>query len=84
MGAAARQVTFNTPPLTFNRDAALQYTGLAPKLFTHLETSGSLTGRRIGRNGELVYLREHLDKVTANLFGGTSTDIDSEFEGLGG
>ncbi|WP_313337339.1 hypothetical protein [Sphingobium yanoikuyae] len=84
MGAAARQVTFNVPPLTFNRDDALRYTGLAPKLFGQLETAGSIKGMRIGRNGEVVFLREQLDAVTANLFGGSNSDIDDEFEGLSG
>ncbi len=81
---AANHVTFNVPPLTFNRDAALQYTGLAPKLFGQLEQAGSICGRRIGRNGEVVYLREQLDLVTTSLFGAASTDIDDEFGGLGG
>ena len=84
MGVPAHQVTFNTPPLTFTRDEALNYTGLAPKMFDRLEEAGSITGRKIGRNGAAVYLREQLEKATANLFGGPSTDIDSEFEGLGG
>lgn len=84
MGAAARQVTFNVPPLTFNRDDALRYTGIAPSLFQRLEAAGTLTGRRIGRNGEVVYLREQLDAVTSNLFGAVSTDIDDEFGALGG
>ncbi|MBA4756251.1 MAG: hypothetical protein H2050_15605 [Sphingobium sp.] len=84
MGAPAHQVTFNTPPFTFTRDEALRYTGLAPKMFDHLEQAGSITGRRFGRNGATVYLREQLEKVTANLFGAVSTDIDDEFEGIGG
>ena len=84
MGAPAHQVTFNVPPLTFNRDAALRYTGLAPKLFAQLEAAGSITGRKIGRNGEQVYLREQLDSVTASLFGAATTDIDNEFGALGG
>ena len=83
MGAPAQHVTFNVLPLTFNREAALQYTGIAPKLFGQLEASGSIVGRRIGRNGELVYLREQLDSMTSRLFGTVTTDIDDEFEGLG-
>ncbi|MGW8203021.1 hypothetical protein [Sphingomonas sp. VDB2] len=84
MGAPAHQVTFNTPPFAFTRDEALRYTALAPKMFDHLERAGAITGRRFGRNGATVYLREQLEKVTANLFGVVATDIDSEFEGLGG
>ncbi|WP_300115089.1 hypothetical protein [Sphingobium sp.] len=84
MGAAAQQVTFNVPPFTFNRDAALRYTGLAPTLFERLEREGSITGKRVGRHGEVVYLRDQLEKVTAALFGGSTSDIDDEFEGLGG
>lgn len=84
MGAPARQVVFNVPPLTFNRDDALRYTGLAPSLFQRLEATGSLTGRRLGRHGEVVFLREQLDTVTSNLFGAVSTDIDDEFGAIGG
>lgn len=82
--AAARQVVFAATPLTFNRPAALTYTGISAQLFTTLERNGQLTGRRIGRNGEQVYLREQLDSVTAKLFGAGATDIDDEFEGLSG
>lgn len=81
---APNHVTFNVQPLTFNREAALGYTGLAPKLFGQLEAAGSITGRRIGRNGEVVYLREQLDAVTASLFGAAVTDIDDEFGAIGG
>ncbi|MDO7841114.1 hypothetical protein [Sphingomonas immobilis] len=83
-GAAARaDIVFAAPPLTFNRRAALTYTGIADKLFAQLEDNGALTGRPIGRNGERVYLREQLDEVTIKLFRTTATDIDDEFEGIG-
>jgi len=83
-GAAARQVMFAATPLTFNRPAALAYTGISDKLFAALERNGQLTGRAIGRNGERVFLREQLDAVTIRLFGTGATDIDEEFEGVGG
>jgi hypothetical protein len=82
--AAARDIVFAAAPLTFNRPSALRYTGLSEKLFTQLERSGSLAGRKIGRNGEVVYLREQLESVTTKLFGAAGTDIDEEFEGIGG
>lgn len=82
--ALAHDIVFAAPPLTFNRRAALRYTGLSEKLFAALERNGSLAGRPIGRNGEVVYLREQLDKVTAQLFGAGLNDIDDEFEGIGG
>lgn len=84
VSAAAQQITFNTPPLTFNRRAALAYTGISEKLFAQLERAGTLTGRKIGRNGEAVFLREQLDSATTRLFGAGATDIDDEFEGIRG
>jgi hypothetical protein len=84
MNAVAHDIVFAAPPLTFNRRAALRYTGIADKLFAALERSGALTGRPIGRNGETVFLREQLDQVTARLFGTGLNDIDDEFEGLNG
>lgn len=84
MATTARDIVFAAVPLTFGRSAALRYTGLSERLFTHLERAGSLTGRKIGRNGETVFLREQLDKVTARLFGADTTDIDDEFEGIDG
>lgn len=81
---APGDVVFAAAPLTFNRLAALAYTGISEKLFNQLEAAGSLSGRRIGRNGQVVYLREQLDTVTTRLFGAGATDIDDEFEGLGG
>uniref|UniRef100_UPI0035CB56FC hypothetical protein n=1 Tax=uncultured Sphingomonas sp. TaxID=158754 RepID=UPI0035CB56FC len=82
--AAAQQVVFAVPPLTFNRRAALGYTGISDKLFSALEKSGALTPRPLGRNGERIFLREQLDAVTVKLFGAGATDIDDEFEGIGG
>lgn len=71
-------------PAAMNRDEALEYTRLAGKLFGQLERNGSLTGKRIGRNGEVVFLREQLDAVTRRLFAAGLSDIDDEFEGVGG
>lgn len=82
-GAPAREVIFAAVPLTFNRKHALAYTGIASKLFSALERSGSLTGRRIGKNGEVIYLRAQLDMVVHRLFGIDGTDIDDEFRGIG-
>lgn len=82
MAASERQPIFLATPLTFNRATALIYTGISVKLFAWLERDGQLTGRRIGRNGEKIYLREQLDTVTAKLFGASRTDIDVEFEGI--
>ncbi|MGI4947578.1 MAG: hypothetical protein ACRYHC_02630 [Janthinobacterium lividum] len=84
MATAARDIVFAAAPLTYNRPDALRYTGLSDKLFGQLERNGQLTGRRIGRNGELIFLREQLDAVTSKLFGAVTTSIDDEFEGLGG
>jgi hypothetical protein len=84
MGAAAQQVVFAATPLTFNRRGALAYTGISDKLFSALERNGSLTARPLGRNGERMFLREQLDAVTVKLFGTGATDIDDEFEGIGG
>lgn len=84
MASAARDIVFAAVPLTFGRSAALRYTGISERLFAQLERAGSFTGRKIGRNGETVYLREQLDQVTARLFGAGATDIDDEFEGIDG
>ena len=83
MGVAARKLepTFTAAPLTFNREGALAYTGIAPRLFDQLERAKRLTGRPIGPHGEKRYLRGQLDAITANFFG-AGTDIDDEFEGL--
>lgn len=83
MATAARQIIFATTPLTFNRDGALAYTGLSPKLFASLEKGRQLTGRKWGRNGEIIYQRAELDAVTARLFGnagGPANDLDDEFD----
>lgn len=71
-------------PAALNREEALAYTHISEKLFAQLEKAGTLTGRRIGRNGEVIYLREQLESVTARLFGNGSNDIDDEFEGISG
>ncbi len=84
MATAAREIVFAAVPLTFGRAAALRYTGLSDKLFTALERNGQLTGRKIGKHGEIIFLREQLDAVTTRLFGGVTTDIDDEFEGIRG
>ncbi len=84
MAAAAREIVFATAPLTFNRPSALRFTGISDKLFSTLEDNGSLSGRKIGRNGEMVYLREQLEAVTVKLFGAGATDIDDEFETVSG
>lgn len=71
-------------PIALNREEALAYTHLSEKLFAQLEKAGTLTPRKIGKNGEAIYLREQLDSATARLFGKGSNDIDDEFEGIGG
>lgn len=70
-------------PETLTRAEALAYTGLAQKLFDRLEKAGSIKGRRIGRNGSVMYLRDQLRAVTHALFGSSANDIDEEFEGIG-
>ena len=84
MNAPIHQIAFGAVPLTFNRRAALTYTGISDKIFAALERNGSLTPRPIGRNGERIFLREQLDAVTLKLFGTGATDIDDEFEGIRG
>jgi hypothetical protein len=84
MASAARDIVFAAVPLTFPRPAALRYTGLSEKLFGALERNGQLTGKRIGKNGEVIFLREQLDAVTTKLFGAAATDIDDEFEDVRG
>lgn len=71
-------------PETLTREEALAYTNIAERLFDKLEKAGSIVGRKIGRNGATVYLREQLRQVTHSLFGAASNDIDDEFEGLRG
>ena len=63
------RVVFNVVPLTFGRRDAMIYTGIADKLFRELERSGSIRGRRIGRNGQIMYLEQELRSVVAQLFG---------------
>jgi len=83
MAEAARQIVFQTPPLTFDREGALAYTGFAPKLFDQLERAGTITGRRVGRGGGLRYTRAQLEEVVAGIFGiAPANDIDGEFAGL--
>jgi hypothetical protein len=43
MGALPK---LNFPPLAMNRDTALEYTGLAPKLFDEMEARGDCPARR--------------------------------------
>jgi hypothetical protein len=83
MAEPARHILFQAPPLTFDRDGALTYTGLAPKLFDQLERAGTITGRRVGRGGGLRYTRTQLEDVVASIFGAApANDIDGEFAGL--
>ncbi|MFX4086129.1 hypothetical protein ACKU27_13610 [Sphingobium yanoikuyae] len=63
------RVVFNAVPLTFSRRDAMIYTGIADKLFRELERSGSIRGRRIGRNGQFMYLEAELRSAVAALFG---------------
>ena len=71
-------------PAAMNREMALAYTGLSEKLFDQLERTGRVAGKKFGRSGERVYLRAQLDEVTSLLFGRGASDIDDEFEGVGG
>lgn len=77
-------INFAAIPLSFCRSDALAFTGLSEKLFDALERNGALAGRPIGRKGQKMYYREQLERVTANLFGAGASDIDDEFEGIGG
>ena len=77
-------VMFSMQPLTLNRADALKFTGISEKLFDALERNGSLVPRQLGRHGQKMYLREQLERATANLFGVGATDIDDEFEDLRG
>jgi hypothetical protein len=71
-------------PAAMNRELALSYLGVAPKLFDQLDRTGGLRGKRIGRNGEKLYPREQLDALLTRLFGPSALDIDDELEGLNG
>lgn len=77
-------VMFSMQPLTLNRADALKFTGISEKLFDALEHKGSLVPRQFGKHGQKMYLREQLERATANLFGTGASDIDDEFEGVGG
>jgi len=68
-------------PLTMSREQSLEYTGLSRKLFVQLEKAGSLTGRRYGPNGAVIFQTAQLQQVVANLFGG-ETDMDYEMSDL--
>lgn len=81
MGALPK---LNFPPLAMNRETALAYTGLAPKLFDLIERQGGLSGKKIGRNGEKIYPRDQLDQVVQRMFVAANVDIDDEIEGLNG
>lgn len=81
MGALPK---LNFPPLAMNRDTALEYTGLAPKLFDELEARGDFSAKRIGRNGEKMYPREQLEAVTGRFWGIAALDLDDEVAGLNG
>jgi len=76
MGALAK---LNFAPLAMNRETALAYTGLAPKMFDQMETEGSIRGKRLGRNGEMIYPRDQLDQIIVRLFGSSTVDVDDEF-----
>jgi len=71
-------------PAALNRDEALAYTRLAPKLFDQIERTHGVTGKKLGRNGEKVYPRDQLDACLSRLFGAGMPDIDDEFGGIGG
>lgn len=77
-------VMFAIQPLTLNRADALQFTGISGKLFDELERNGSLVPKPVGKSGQKLYYREQLEAVTARLFGAGASDIDDEFEGIGG
>jgi hypothetical protein len=77
MGALPK---LNFPPLAMNRDTALAYTGLAPKLFDQMERAGHVSGKPIGRNGEKIYPRDQLDAVVYRMFVAANIDIDDEFD----
>lgn len=68
-------------PAALNRDEALAYTRLAPKLFDQLERTGGVVGKRLGKNGEKVFPRDQLDALLTRLFGSANIDIDDEFAG---
>jgi hypothetical protein len=68
-------------PAALNRDEALAYMRIAPKLFDQLDRTGGVSGKKLGRNGEKVYPREQLDQVLTRLFGQSATDTDDEFAG---
>lgn len=72
------------PPLNFDREHALAYTGWAPKFFEMLISTGRLKGQPLGRNGSLLYARERLEEINRALGGEIpANDIDGEFEALG-
>lgn len=84
MGEPAR-VIVHAEPLTLNREDALEFTGLAPKMFDQMEAAGRIKGKCLGRKGEKIYRTAELREVVDLLFGkGAANDVDGEFEGLGG
>lgn len=82
---AAARITLQPPPLALDREGALAFMGIAPKLFDALERAGRITGKPLGRNGARIYQRSQLEEIVAGLFGaGAANDIDDEFAALGG
>jgi hypothetical protein len=74
----------NFPPLAMNRETALAYTGLAPKLFDQIERQGGLAGKKLGRNGEKIYPRDQLEQIIQGVFVAANLDLDDEIAGLNG
>jgi hypothetical protein len=71
-------------PVALDRAEALTFTRLAPKMFDQLEAAGRIKGKRMGRNGAMIYRTAELRQVVDQLFGiGAANDIDDEFAALG-
>jgi hypothetical protein len=70
------------PPLNFDREGALRYTGWAPKFFDMMVSSKRLAGRKIGRNGTMLYPRDQLEEINRTLGGAPANDVDGEFDAI--
>ncbi len=69
------------PPLNFDREGALAYTGWSPKFFNMLVSSGRLKPLPYGRNGSALYPREQIEEINRAIGSGEApaNDVDDFF-----
>lgn len=67
-------------PAGLTWEDALSYSSLSASQLRRWERSGSLTFRRIGRNGAKVVLRAQLDRLLETTFVPTDIDIAEDFD----